>query len=326
MPVEVSVIIPTLNRPHLIGRAVRSVFAQTMGDFEVIVVIDGPDAATQAVLAAEPDPRLTVICNPKSLTAAGARNAGVAASAGAWVAFLDDDDEWLPEKLEHQLAVARLNPDALVSCRSRVVTPAASYVWPRVPYDGQAPVDEYLFVRRGVFSGSAFIQTSSFLLPRRLALAWPFDTSTPHDDWDFLLRLCKRGGARIIALPDILATLYAEETRPSLSGIASWPASLDWLERNRALFTRRGYAGFCLGVVGARAANEGAGAAVFFNLLGRAFSFGAPRTLQLLAYCAFWTVSQNLRRRLRGVLSGGRIGRHGGGGRLVAPDDAARHA
>jgi glycosyltransferase involved in cell wall biosynthesis len=331
MSIDVSVVIPTRHRPRLLARALRSVFAQTYSDFEIIVVVDGPDEATCAMLASTPDPRLRVIVNSVPLTAAGARNKGVAAAQGGWIAFLDDDDEWLPDKLSRQIASAAGETAVLISCRSQVVTPTASYVWPSTLYDGAAPFDEYLFVRRSLFSGKSFIQTSSHFLPRQVALAWPFRTDTPHDDWDFVLRIARHGGVRIRMLEDVLVNVYMEERRPSLSAAPSWGKSLDWLDRNRDLFTRRGYAGFCLGVVGARAAHEGATAASFCHLLGQAFRFGAPAPLQLLTYCAFWGTSQKLRRRLRALLNTQHFGwanrgRGRGDGKLLwtaAPNDPA---
>jgi glycosyltransferase involved in cell wall biosynthesis len=70
-----------------------------------------------------------------------------------WIAFLDDDDEWLPNKLERQIAFASGRTLALVSCLSRVVTPTATYVLPEVIYDNSAPIDEYLFDRRSLVQG-----------------------------------------------------------------------------------------------------------------------------------------------------------------------------
>ena len=102
----VSVIVPTLHRPTLLMRALASVFHQTWQEIEVIVVVDGPDPDTIAILQTIDDPRLRVIVNPRSLTAAGARNAGMDKAKGEWIAFLDDDDEWSPEKLAKQMAYA----------------------------------------------------------------------------------------------------------------------------------------------------------------------------------------------------------------------------
>ena len=94
----VSVVIPTLRRPKLVLRAVASVLNQTYEQIEVIVVVDGPDQATIDVLRTVKDPRMQVVVNPRSLTAAGARNVGVDHARGEWIAFLDDDDEWLPAR------------------------------------------------------------------------------------------------------------------------------------------------------------------------------------------------------------------------------------
>src|SRR5437764_416053 len=103
---ELSVVIPTAGRPALVVRAVGSVLAQTLRDLEVIVVVDGLDPPSEAALAALADPRLRMIVNPRSVGPGEARNVGVAAARAPWVAFLDDDDEWLPEKAARQLAAA----------------------------------------------------------------------------------------------------------------------------------------------------------------------------------------------------------------------------
>jgi glycosyltransferase involved in cell wall biosynthesis len=326
---KVSVVIPTRNRPDLLTRALRSVWSQTFTDFEVIVVVDGPDEATCAMLAAETDHRLRVIVNDQPRTAAAARNVGVAHAKADWIAFLDDDDVWAADKLKRQLAAAGDDPSILVSCRSRIITPVACYVWPSILFEGETPLDEYLFVRRRAVSGDSFIQTSSHLVARSVALAWPFRTNTPHDDWDFILRATKRGHVRIRMLEDVLVHVYMEEVRPSLSRAKGWAASLQWLDHNRDLFTYRGYAGFCLGVVGPRAAHEGGDAASFYLLLRQAFRFGAPNLLQVITYFAFWGTSQKMRRRLRALVSAQHASRRSGSRyrlfRQGAPNDATGH-
>ena len=193
------------------------------------------------------------------MTAAGARNAGADHATGEWIAFLDDDDEWLPNKLERQIAFASGRAPALVSCLSRVVTSTATYVWPQVIYDNSGPIDEYLFNRRSPFGACGFIQTSSFLLPRRLFDKVRFNVESAHDDWEFVLRLSKQAGARIETVPEVLVVLYFEEQRPSYTSRTwSWSVSLKWLDSMQPIITRRAYSGFCLGAVGSRAAREGA--------------------------------------------------------------------
>jgi len=95
----VSVIIPTYNRAHLLDRAIRSVLDQTYQDFELIVVDDGSSDPTAEVIATFADPRIYYLRHEKNRGAAAARNTGIEASQGDYVAFLDSDCEWLPKKL-----------------------------------------------------------------------------------------------------------------------------------------------------------------------------------------------------------------------------------
>lgn len=297
----VSVVIPTLDRTKLLLRAIDSVLRQTYKKIEVIVVIDKPDQDTVSAVRSVDDPRLQLIVNPYSSTAAGARNAGADHGTGEWIAFLDDDDEWLPNKLERQIAFASRRAPALVSCLSRVVTPTGTYVSPRVIYDNSAPIDEYLFDRRSLFKGPGFIQTSSYLLPRQMFDKVRFNVESAHDDWEFVLRLSKQAGVRIETVPEVLAVLYFEESRPSLTiRTSSWACSLRWLDSIRPILTRRAYSGCCLGVVGSRAAREGAYAA-FPELLYRAFRYGSPRPWHVLPFLAYWLTPQGFQRRLRGL-------------------------
>jgi len=105
----VSVIIPTFNRRHCLPRALDSVLAQTAPAAEVIVVDDGSDDDTGALVASD-YPGVSYHRQP-NLGVSAARNAGIARARGAWLAFLDSDDEWLPTKLERQLALAADHSD-----------------------------------------------------------------------------------------------------------------------------------------------------------------------------------------------------------------------
>ena len=104
--VAVSVVIPTHNRAHLVDRAIRSVQAQTTSDWELLVVDDGSTDTTPTTVSAHADPRLVLLRLARNGGVSVARNVGIRAARGTWVAFLDDDNEWLPGKLERQLARA----------------------------------------------------------------------------------------------------------------------------------------------------------------------------------------------------------------------------
>lgn len=306
----VSVVIPTLDRPSLLLRAINSVLSQTHQQVEVIVVVDKPDQGTLSAVQSLNDSRVRLIINPYSPTAGGARNAGADHATGEWIAFLDDDDEWLPNKLERQIAFASGRRPALITCLSRVVTPSATYVSPQVPYDNSKPLDEYLFDRRSPFGAPGFIQTSSYLLPRELFDKVRFDTDSPHDDWEFLLRLSKQAGVRIETVPEVLVVLYFEEPRPSLTKrTSSWLRSLRWIDRLGPMISRRAYSGFCFSVAGSRAAQERAYTA-FPEILYRAFRNGSPRLWQVLYFLAYWLVPQDSRSRLRGFIRNSQRGKH----------------
>jgi len=112
-PPAVSVILPTYQRASLVGRAIRSVLAQTYADFELLVVDDGSTDATAAAVAQCADPRVRYLRLERNRGAGAARNAGVARSTGRVLAFQDSDDEWLPTKLESHLRALSLCGEAV---------------------------------------------------------------------------------------------------------------------------------------------------------------------------------------------------------------------
>ena len=301
-PALVSVVISTLDRPQLLRRALESVFNQTYRHLEVVVVLDRPDDATAAVLAAISDPRLRVVRSPQPLSGPAARNYGVDETKGEFVAFLDDDDEWLPEKIEKQLAFSAGRGDVLVSCLSRVVTPYSSSILPGRIYDNSMALDEYLFDRTSPFTPQGFIQTSSFFMPRSVLERIRFAPGSAHDDWEFVLRLSKQLGVNIETVPEVLTVLYFEEQRPSglpsTTGRRTWKESLAWVDMMRPLITRRAYGSFCLSTVGAKAAKERAYSA-FTLLLYRAFRYGAPSAWRVATYIGAWALPLDFYTRLK---------------------------
>ncbi|GJL82884.1 MAG: glycosyl transferase [marine bacterium B5-7] len=101
MTLQISVVIPVHNRPESVARAIESVNRQTLKPLEVIVVDDASSDATATRVARE-FPAVRLIKNPVNSGVSVSRNRGVAAARGDWIAFLDSDDEWLPDKLSHQ--------------------------------------------------------------------------------------------------------------------------------------------------------------------------------------------------------------------------------
>ena len=101
---DVTVVVPTKNRSRLLARAVRSALAQRDVSVQVVVVDDGSTDDTPGMLAACPDDRVVHLRHERSRGVSRARNAGLRRADGRYVAFLDDDDVWAPDKLREQLA------------------------------------------------------------------------------------------------------------------------------------------------------------------------------------------------------------------------------
>jgi glycosyltransferase involved in cell wall biosynthesis len=100
---KISVVIPTHNRPERIKKAIKSVLNQTFQDFEIIVVDDGIKVRAEKEVKSFSDSRIRYIQHEKNKGGSAARNTGIKNAKADWVAFLDDDDEWLSEKLEKQV-------------------------------------------------------------------------------------------------------------------------------------------------------------------------------------------------------------------------------
>ncbi len=118
----VSTVIPAYNAAGFIERALRSALEQGIPHHEIIVVDDGSKDDTSAIVARFAGDGVRLIRHEKPSGAAAARNAGVDAATGEYVAFLDSDDEWLPGKLSRQLAILETNPEmTFAACRADLI-------------------------------------------------------------------------------------------------------------------------------------------------------------------------------------------------------------
>ena len=161
---SVSVIIPTWNRADTLLAALRGALDQTHSPTEILVCDDGSTDNTAEIVAGICDPRVRYLPGVRGGRPAIPRNRGIAASSGEWLAFLDSDDEWLPQKLEQQLALAtRLRCRAACGNARRIIAGgiAADLLspWP----EEVKSLDDMLLINRVVCS-SAIIHRS--LLPR----------------------------------------------------------------------------------------------------------------------------------------------------------------
>ena len=107
---KVSIIIPTYNRSPFLGSAIESAVNQRFEDFEIIVVDDNSTDNSEEAVRSFRDKRIRYIRHEKNMGVSAARNTAIRASKGEYIAFLDDDDEWLPDKLHSQVELMDKSP------------------------------------------------------------------------------------------------------------------------------------------------------------------------------------------------------------------------
>lgn len=225
----VSVVIPTCNGADLVRAAVDSVLAQTERSLEVIVVDDGSRDHTPEVLATFGS-RIQVVRQPNRGPSA-ARNAGIARARGRWVALLDSDDVWRPDKLEVQLAALERFEGTAGVCFSDCVIVGGDD-------DGRTlfEVGDYRRGRRGpeladnapavVTARRNVVHPSSLLIDRALLDAGPaFDESLRiAEDTDLLFRLTLRTGFLVVDEPLVRILMARSKEAPRLSDAFAFQA------------------------------------------------------------------------------------------------------
>jgi glycosyltransferase involved in cell wall biosynthesis len=247
----VTAVIPTKNRPEMVCRAVRSALRQTYLNLDVVVVVDGPDPATIDALESLNEPRLKIVALDENVGGSEARNIGVREASGEWIALLDDDDEWLPRKLEVQIATALQSQITypVVTCRFRARRDAGDSIMPLRMPRGDEPLSEYLFCRKSLRYGEGIIQTSTIVAPRALFAIVGFSPKLPrHQDWDWLLRVAELKDVRIEWCWEALALFNLRSGHERVSRRIRVIESLKWARGNTHL-TKRAYSYFVATVV-----------------------------------------------------------------------------
>lgn len=208
---RVSVVVPVYNRAELLGRAIRSVFAQTFSDFELIVVDDGSTDNLARALEQCRDPRRRLLRHDRNRGVAAARNSGVHDARGAYVAFLDSDDEWLPEMLARQharLEASRperslaltgfyLARDQLGRCEARPLQDSADW-YLRLLAGCNVSLGSCALIRRATFDEIGLFDEGM----RRF------------EDWDWLLRYTLKYS--IVSIEEPLALIHSGTGWPSV--------------------------------------------------------------------------------------------------------------
>lgn len=197
---EVSAIITTYRRADVLPRAIRSVLDQTVDHIEVIVVDDEPSEEAADVVRRIADPRVSYIAHETNRGLSAARNTGVRAARSPYVAFLDDDDEWAPEKLERQLeAMDECKGDVVVTSFELWRRPDGSETLRDIRLDGD--VHETLLRDDMVHMQTLLVPTHS------LRASGGFDEQLfHHEDLDMALRLSR--DHPFVTVPEPLTVLH----------------------------------------------------------------------------------------------------------------------
>jgi len=186
----VSVVIPTVGRPELI-RAVESALSQTVPPKEVLVIAD-----TVAPIDLPDHPAVRLLRVGPGAGGNVARQTGIEAAGSELIALLDDDDEWFESHLSNLLG--SVPPDAHAVhwiASSRLYARSSngkSRIWPQRLMDDSESLPQYIFRKKALIGGVGFIQASTLLFPRQLAIDVPFDSSLRfHQDVSWLVDLSK---------------------------------------------------------------------------------------------------------------------------------------
>lgn len=182
----VSVIMPAYNCIATVGAAIDSALAQEV-PLEVIVVDDcSPQDLTEVLAPYREDPRVKILRNETNLGAAGSRNVGVAAATGEYIAFLDADDIWAPEKLQKQLALIREKDSVLCATARELMTPEGELTGRVIP------VKETITYKELLKHNS--INCSSVLMKAEVAKAFPMEHEDSHEDYILWLKILQKYG------------------------------------------------------------------------------------------------------------------------------------
>jgi glycosyltransferase involved in cell wall biosynthesis len=235
-----SVVIPVYNRANLLGETLQSVLLQTEQDFEIVVVDDGSTDDPEAMVKDLADPRIVFI-QQENKGGGAARNTGIDAARGRYVAFLDSDDQFLPHHLSAMRKLVEKTPG--IGSYSRIIVDRgkgrAILKPPRALREGE-DMATYLLCDRG------FLATSSMVVETKLARTIHFHENLPAaEDTDFAIRAALAGTRFVMAAePGVIWRDIGDPNR--LSAGRRCASMKAWIDDLRPRIPARAYDG-CLG-------------------------------------------------------------------------------
>ena len=209
----ISVIIPCYNRAHIIAQAIGSVRGQTLQDWELVIVDDGSadDLAGALAPIIKVDERIRFVRHACSRGVSAARNTGIEAARGRFIAFLDSDDTWMPSKLERQAAAVLSAPEPEnVFCVTKTLVVLSESRRIVRPIRGPAPGRSF---GEFLYNDGGFAQSSSFFLGKSLAKRFPFrEDLRQMEDHLFFIEVGAAGASYLLV--DEVLTVWHNEERP----------------------------------------------------------------------------------------------------------------
>jgi glycosyltransferase involved in cell wall biosynthesis len=205
---DVSIIIPTKNRPDTLMRAVQSVLKQTLTNWELFIINDGNGALEIDVN----DSRIHLFENARQSGANGARNTGIFKTNGKYIAFLDDDDEWTAEKLELQYKIMTKTKATLSFTGRTIIRKAGNVNSKRLVFRDR------IFSQRFSLFFHNYIGTTSTIMVNadHIKLINGFDENLNSiQDYDLYLRLSKLG--KIVGIKASLLNYYLDTEQDHVS-------------------------------------------------------------------------------------------------------------
>lgn len=204
---DVTVIIPTRNRRNLLLRTLRSVLAQDDVRLSVVIVDDAGDDGATLAAAATGDERVRIVRHDTRRGVAAARNSGLAVADTPWVAFVDDDDVWAPDKLRQQLDAVSAHEAARWSCVGSVNIDAQGRVlwWADAPHD--ADLSAELLARNCIPGGGSGVLADTALAR---AVGGFDETMSNLADWDFYVRLAQEAPVAPVHAPLLGYLVHAD--------------------------------------------------------------------------------------------------------------------
>ena len=199
---EVSIVIPTKNRPQLLNRAINSILKQTYEDWELFII---NDAETKATINFS-DSRIQIINNKNKTGANGARNTGINLATGNYIAFLDDDDAWHEDKLLKQVNLMDTTKAILCYTGKKIIYQKKNTSITRFSYRTHILSPQFTLQLHN------YIGTTSSVIIRSDALydGIVFDESLHSlQDYDFYLQLVEKGS--FVGISEGLVTYYFDE-------------------------------------------------------------------------------------------------------------------